>query len=76
MWSRPVLAKYWAMQLPAAAGILLIALALEGGFNWPHWVVWAIAAAWTAKDALLYLFVWPAYDPDCVTQRQVWQSIA
>lgn len=67
MWSRPVLAKYWAMQLPATAIILLIALALEDWFNWPHWIVWAAVAAWTTKDALFYLFVWSAYDPDYVT---------
>jgi membrane protein implicated in regulation of membrane protease activity len=67
MWSRQVLAKYWAMQVPATVIVLVTALLLEGGFGWPHWIVWAIVAAWTAKDGLLYLFVWPAYDPGYLT---------
>lgn len=67
MRSRPVLAKYWAMQLPATVIVLVIALSLEDGLGWPHWIVWAIVAAWTAKDAVLYLFVWPAYDPGYLT---------
>lgn len=67
MWLRPVLLKYWAMQLPGTAIVLLCVLGLADGFGWPRWVVWASVAAWTAKDALLYPLVWRAYDPDYPT---------
>lgn len=63
MWSGRVLAKYWAMQLPEMVILVVVLLAARHYFGWPDWVVWAIVAAWVAKDASLYPFVWRAYDP-------------
>lgn len=63
MWSSPVLAKYWALQLPATMLVVLVLFAVEDELAWPQWIVWTIAAAWVAKDAILYPFLWRAYDP-------------
>lgn len=59
MWSGRVLAKYWALQLPATALVIMVLL----GVGLPQWMLWAIVAVWVAKDAILYPFVWRAYDP-------------
>ena len=64
MWARAVLLKYWAMQLPSLAIVLVIVIAVTQHFGWPSWVILAAVAAWIAKDGLLYFFVWRAYDPD------------
>ena len=63
MWSGLVLAKYWALQLPATALVILVLLGIADRFLWPQWIVWTIVAAWVAKDAILYPFVWRSYDP-------------
>lgn len=67
MWSSPVLAKYWAMQLPATVIVIVVLLAVEDGLGWPQWIVWTIVALWIAKDAILYPFVWRSYDPSYPT---------
>ena len=63
MWSGLVLAKYWALQLPAMVLVIVVLLAVEDGLAWPQWIVWTIVAVWVAKDAILYPFLWRAYDP-------------
>ena len=63
MWSRGVLAKYWAIQLPSAMLAVAILLLAGNHLEWPQWIVWTLAAAWVAKDAILYPFVWRAYEP-------------
>jgi membrane protein implicated in regulation of membrane protease activity len=63
MWSTAVLAKYWALQLPATALVTVVLRAVGDHFAWPQWIVWTIVAAWVAKDAMLYPFLWRAYDP-------------
>jgi membrane protein implicated in regulation of membrane protease activity len=67
MWSGLVLAKYWAMQLPAIVILTVVVLALGDGLGWPPWVVWTIVAVWVAKDASFYPFVWRSYDPSYPT---------
>jgi membrane protein implicated in regulation of membrane protease activity len=63
MWSGRVLAKYWAIQLPGTVIVIVALLAAEASLGWPQWLFWTITALWVAKDALLYPFVWRAYDP-------------
>ena len=63
MWSGKLLAKYWAIQLPGTVIVIVVLLAAEDSLGWPKWIVWTITAIWVAKDALLYPFVWRAYDP-------------
>lgn len=61
MWSGRVLAKYWALQLPATGLVIAVLLVVEDDLAWPRWLVWTIVAAWVAKDAILYPFVWRSY---------------
>jgi len=61
MWSARVLGKYWALQLPATALVAAFLLFVEDDLAWPRWLVWTIVAAWVAKDAILYPFVWRSY---------------
>ena len=63
MWSGLVLARYWALQLPATVLVIVVLLAIEDRLAWPQWLVWTVIAVWVAKDAILYPFVWRAYDP-------------
>lgn len=58
-----MLGKYWALQLPGTVLVIAILLAVEDDLAWPRWLVWTIVAAWVAKDAILYPFVWRSYDP-------------
>lgn len=63
MWSRLVLAKYWALQLPATLLLTIVLLGVGNRLAWPLWMVWTMVALWVAKDAILYPFLWRAYDP-------------
>jgi membrane-bound ClpP family serine protease len=63
MWSGVVLAKYWALQLPATALVIVVLLGVVDHLAWPRWLVWTIGALWVAKDAILYPFVWRSYNP-------------
>ena len=62
MWSPWVLAKYWALQLPATALLIVVLLGLGERLAWPPWMVWTITAVWVAKDAILYPLLWRSYD--------------
>lgn len=62
--TKRVVAKYLLLQLPALLFLILILLLLRHWEVIPRWVFWAVVAAWVAKDALLFPFVWQAYDPD------------
>lgn len=62
--TRRVVAKYLLLQLPALLFLILILLLLRHWEVIPRWVFWAVVAAWVAKDALLFPFVWRAYDPE------------
>ena len=62
IWSAQVLGKYWLLQLPEAALVVVILLALQHWFDIPTWVVWSLVVLWIAKDAALYPFVWRSFD--------------
>jgi membrane protein implicated in regulation of membrane protease activity len=59
-----VLGKYWLLQLPEMALLVIILLLLQHSFAIPTWVVWSVVALWIAKDAALYPFVWRSFDPE------------
>jgi membrane protein implicated in regulation of membrane protease activity len=64
LWSAQVLGKYWLLQLPEMALLVIILLLLQHSFAIPTWVVWSVVALWIAKDAALYPFVWRSFDPE------------
>jgi len=63
MWSGQVLAKYWALQLPATAIVIVVLILTEEALGLPRWAFWTIVVAWVSKDAVLYPLVWRSYDP-------------
>jgi len=63
MWSASVLGRYWAMQLPEAALVIVALLLLQEWLGFSAWITWSLAGLWVAKDAALYPFVWRSYDP-------------
>lgn len=63
MWSCRVLAKYWALQLPATVILLVVLILVEDAVGLPHWAFWTIVVVWVSKDAALYPLVWRSYDP-------------
>ena len=54
--------RYWILQLPATALIIVILLLLRNRLDIPEWAIWSIVSIWVAKDALLYPLVWRSYD--------------
>lgn len=62
MWSKRVLLKYWAVQVAGWVVVFVFAWLAAEFFEWPKRVVWIVLGIWAAKDALLYPFVWRAYD--------------
>ena len=62
IWNARVLLRYWLLQLPASALLILILVLLRDRLSIPDWLLWGIVAIWVAKDALLYPLVWRSYD--------------
>jgi len=56
--------RYAALQLPGQLFVLGLALAAWEWFDAPAWLAWAAPLVWAAKDAVLFPFVWRAYEPD------------
>lgn len=63
LWSAGVLARYWLLQLPELALVIVLLLLLQSWLEYPSWLVWILAGLWLAKDAALYPLVWRSYDP-------------
>ncbi len=62
IWNARVLLRYWLLQLPATALLIVILVLLKDWLEIPRWALWSIVATWVAKDALLYPLVWRSYD--------------
>ncbi|MCW5603941.1 MAG: NfeD family protein [Burkholderiales bacterium] len=63
MWTPGVLVRYWMMQLPDALLVVAVMLLAQMWLAFPTWIIWSAVGLWIAKDAMLYPFVWRAYDP-------------
>ncbi len=63
IWKARVLSRYWLLQLPATALLILILFLLRDRLAIPVWALWSIVGLGVAKDALLYPRVWRSYDP-------------
>ena len=63
-WSSRILVRYWLLQLPALALLVLILIFAQRWVDIPSWIFWGALAIWVVKDAVLYPFVWRAYDWD------------
>ena len=61
-WSSHILLKYWLLQLPELALLVLILIFVQRWVDLPAWIFWGSLIIWVGKDAVLYPFVWRAYD--------------
>ncbi len=61
---RRVVLRYAAFQLPGQLFVVGLALAAWEWLGAPGWLAWGVPLAWAAKDAVLFPFVWRAYEPD------------
>lgn len=61
-WAPGVLGKYILLQLPSLALVIALLVVLYEYYHFPLLYAWLVAVAWVAKDAILYPFVWRAYD--------------
>jgi membrane protein implicated in regulation of membrane protease activity len=61
-WSPHIMVRYTTLQLPGLAMLVIIMLFVLRWFKLPVWLFWCSVLVWVAKDAILYPFVWRAYD--------------
>jgi membrane protein implicated in regulation of membrane protease activity len=59
------------VQLPGLLLLVVIVAVVANRFDVPLWLAVLIIFAWIAKDIVLYLFVWQAYDPDAGRDRLI-----
>ncbi len=61
---RRVVLRYTALQVPGQLFVLGLALSAWEWLGAPGWLAWGAPLVWAVKDALLFPFVWRAYEPD------------
>jgi len=59
-----VVLRYALLQVPGTALLILILIQVRHWLDLPAWFVWGLLTIWVAKDAVLFPFVWRAYDWD------------
>ena len=59
---RPIYLRYILLNIPGLAAIILILMIIQHWVVLPVWLFWSIIVFWIVKDALLFPFVWRAYD--------------
>ena len=62
MWSGLTLLKYALIQLPGIAALVLFLMLLRQWLSISPWLMWGLIGIMTAKDIILYPFVWRAYE--------------
>jgi membrane protein implicated in regulation of membrane protease activity len=60
--SGPICLRYVLLNIPELAAVVLILIIIEHWAVLPFWLFWSIIGFWIVKDALLFPFVWRAYD--------------
>ena len=59
---KPIYLRYILLNIPGLAAVILILIIIQHWVVLPVWLFWSIIVFWVAKDALLFPFVWRAYD--------------
>jgi membrane protein implicated in regulation of membrane protease activity len=59
---KPIYLRYILLNIPGLAAIILILIIIQHWVVLPLWLFWSIIVFWIVKDALLFPFVWRAYD--------------
>ena len=61
-WSSRIVFRYTLFQIPSLALLAVILLVVRRYIDLPQWFLWGFMLLWVAKDAILFPFVWRAYD--------------
>jgi len=61
-WPARVIKKYVLLQLPGLLALIFLLKLIQRWFAIPEWLFWISIAIWVVKDAILFPFVWRAYD--------------
>lgn len=59
---KPIYLRYILLNIPGLAAVILILIIIQHWVVLPVWLFWSIIVFWIVKDALLFPFVWRAYD--------------
>ncbi len=61
-WSARIVLRYALFQIPSLVLLALILWVLRRYVDLPIWFFWGFMFLWVVKDAVLFPFVWRAYD--------------
>ena len=59
---RPIYLRYILLNIPGLAAVILILIIIQYWVVLPVWLFWCVIGFWIIKDAVLFPFVWHAYD--------------
>ena len=59
---RQIYIRYILLNIPELAAVILILMIIQHWVVLPVWLFLSIIGFWIVKDAVLFLFVWRAYD--------------
>jgi membrane protein implicated in regulation of membrane protease activity len=68
--SGKAIVRYILFQIPSYVLLILILILIRQWVNLHAWVLWGVIVLWLAKDAILFPFVWRAYDRDRLRELQ------
>ncbi len=60
--ARPIYLRYILLNIPGLAAVILILIIIQYWVVLPVWLFGSVIAFWIIKDAVLFPFVWRAYD--------------
>ena len=61
-WPVQVVMRYALFQIPGLVLLILILILVRRWVDFPSWFFWGSVFIWIVKDAVLFPFVWRAYD--------------
>ena len=61
-WSSRIVVRYALFQIPALVLLILMLALVQRWMSLPAWFICGLIAFWIAKDVILFLFTWRAYD--------------
>jgi membrane-bound ClpP family serine protease len=61
---KPVYFRYILLNIPELTAVILVLIIIQQWVVLPVWLFWSIIAFWMVKDAVLFPWVWQAYDWD------------
>jgi membrane-bound ClpP family serine protease len=61
-WSSRIVLRYILFQIPSLVLLAVILWTVQRYVDFPQWFFWGFMLLWVAKDAILFPFVWRAYD--------------